>query len=137
MVDRATGYSVNSLMLSRSMEDAIRMIKTKWFDIHGAPASMSGDPEFNNTDTHAMCAEQNVKYEARPARRHNKIGTVESANSTVRLLVQRIQKDEAHFRTSRPGFRPASDYEILSRATFLKKMIYGRKIASSFELAKG
>ena len=35
MADVGTGFSVTSLMSSRCMEDASRMIKTKWIDVHG------------------------------------------------------------------------------------------------------
>lgn len=31
MVDRATGYLENSLVLSQTMKDALRMINKKWF----------------------------------------------------------------------------------------------------------
>ena len=110
MVDRATGYSHTSLMLNHSKKDALSMIRTIWIDIHGPPESMSGDPEFNKSKVHALCAEHNVKYEPRPARRHNKIGTVESVHSSIRLLVHRLLKDQDHFRKTRPGFQVASDY---------------------------
>lgn len=121
MVDRATGYSETSLMLSRCMEHALRMIETKWFDTHVPLSSLSGDPEFNKGKVHTLCAEYNIQYEARPARRHNKIGTVESAHSSIGFIVQRLQKDDVHFCATRPEFRPASDYELLSTATFLKE----------------
>ena len=68
------------------MENTISMITTKCFEVHGPPDLISGDLEFKNSEVHALCGDFNVKYEPRPARRHNKIGSVESTNSPVRLL---------------------------------------------------
>ena len=86
MVDRATGYSQTSLMLSRSMEEVLSMIKLKWFDIHGPPECKSGDSEFNNSDVNALYTERNMK--PLPAR----ICSIESPNSSLRLLLTFAQK---------------------------------------------
>jgi len=122
-------------MISRDMQDASQMISTRWFDVYGPPKHLSGDPEFNNETIHALCATYDIQYDDRPARRHSKIGSVESANSAIRLFVQRLLKDEQHYRKTRNRFQ--SDYEILSHATFLKNVLYGSKKLSSFEMAKG
>ena len=76
-----------------------------------------------------------MEYAARPARRHNKIGSVESANATIRLFVQRLLMDDEH--QSRARGTKKLLYEILSRGTFLNNVLYGGKQASSFELARG
>ena len=76
-----------------------------------------------------------MEYAARPARRHNKIRSVESANATIRLFVQRLLVDDEHQGTAR-GTKKLL-YEILSRATFLKNVLYGGKQASSFGLGRG
>ena len=73
MKDVATGFSATCLMMSREMSDASRMIVTKWFDVHGPPEVLSGDPEFFNDEISKICAAHNIKYDPRPARRHNKI----------------------------------------------------------------
>jgi len=135
LTDVGTGFSVTVLMISRDMQDASQMISTRWFDVHGPPKHLSGDPEFNNETIHALCSTYDVLYDARPARRHNKIGSVESANAAIRLFVQRLLKDEQHYRKTRNRFQ--SDYEVLSHATFLKNVLYGSKKLSSFEMAKG
>lgn len=135
MVDKATSMSATALMPSRNIDEAAKMITTRWFDIYGAPTVLSADPEFRKNSITSLCTDHNVTYEPRPARRHNKIGIVESNNKPVRLMVQRLLKSEAHRRSSRGLFR--SDYEILSKATFLKNIMFGSKQLSSFELAHG
>ena len=135
MVDVGTGFSATSLMSSWDMEDASRMIKTNWFDVNGPPRMLSSDPEFDNRVIRGLCTAAQVKYAARPARRHNKIGSVESANATIRLFVQRLLMDDEHHRKVRETSKLL--YEILSRATFLRNVLYGGKEASSFELARG
>ena len=135
MVDVETGISATSLMSSRDMEDASRMIKTKWFDVNGPPGMLSGDLELDNPVIRGLCTAAQVKYAARPARRHNKIGSVESANATFKLFVQHLLMDDEHHSTVRETRRLF--YEILSCATFLKNVLYGGKEASSFELARG
>ena len=135
MTDVATGFSVTALMNSREMNETARMITLKWFDVHGRPEKLSGDPEFNNEPINLLCAQHKVQFEARPARRHNKIGSVESGNDTIRLFVQRLLRDEKHSRST--GGKVHTDYEILSRATFLKNTMYGGKQLSSFEQARG
>lgn len=57
MVDWAMDHPETSLMLSPCKEDFIRMLKTRWFDTHGPPSALSGDPEFNKGEVHALCAD--------------------------------------------------------------------------------
>ena len=76
-----------------------------------------------------------MEYAARPARKQNKIGSVKSANATIGLFVQRLLMDDEH--QSRARGTKKRLYEILSRATFLKNVLYGGKQASSSELARG
>ena len=96
---------------------------------------LSGDLEFDNRVMCSLRTAAEVKYAARPARRHNKIRSVESGNATIRLFVQRLLMNNEHHSTVRETRKPL--YEILSRATFLKNVLYGGKEASSFELARG
>ena len=135
ITDVATAFTVTALMNSREMNKTARMIAIKWFDVHGRPEKLSGDPEFNNESIKLLCAQHDVIYEPRPARRHNKIGSVESGIDTIRLFVQRLLRDEKHSRST--GGKAHTDYEILSRATFLKNTMYGGKELSSFEQARG
>ena len=87
MTDVSSGFTVTALMQSRSMSEVTKMISIKWFDVHGRPQTMSGDPEFDNETIRLLCSRFNVEYQPRPARRHNKIGSVESGNQTIRLFV--------------------------------------------------
>ena len=125
MVDVGTGFSAASLMSSRDMEDASWMIKTKWLDVNGPPRMLSGNPEFENRVIRDLCTAAQVKYAARPARRHNKIGSVESANATIRPFVQRLLMDNEHHSTVIETRKLL--YEIVSRATFLKNVLYRGK----------
>ena len=115
-----TGFSTTSLM-SSWVEDASRTIKTKWFDVNGPPQMLSGDLEFDNRVFRSLCTATEVQYATRPARRHIQIGSVESANATIRLFVQRLLMDDEHKSTVR-GTRKLL-YEILSRATFLEHFL--------------
>ena len=60
MVDVGTRFSATSLMSSRDIEDASRMIKTRWFDVHGPPRIHSGDPEFDNRVIRRLCVTADV-----------------------------------------------------------------------------
>lgn len=52
------------------MADTSRMIKTKWFSVHGSPQILSGDPEFGKMTIRFLCVANEVYYTARSARRH-------------------------------------------------------------------
>jgi len=119
MIDRATAFSATALMFSRDMDDVASMIEMKWIDDNGTPRELSGDPEFSNEAIRKLCSDHHIAYQPRPARRHNKLGSVEAVNASIRLFVQRILRVEQHYRKTRNASR--SDYEILSRATFFKK----------------
>lgn len=98
------------------------MIRTNWFNIYVSPKSKFSDPEFRNDAITSLCDEYDVTFDPRPARRHNKI-------------VQRILSGDKHCRQNRGSYK--SDYEILSKATFVKNIIHGNKSGSSFELSHG
>lgn len=112
-----------------------KVIHVNWFCVHGPPTEISADPEFENADFRHFCASHNVKLAPRPARRHNKIGIVESSNEAIRYFVQRLLNDR-EFATER-GRPSLSDQEIVANAAFLKNLLSGSKLISSFELAKG
>ena len=71
-----------------------------------------------------------MKYAARPARRDNMIGSLESASATIRPFVQRLPMNDEHHSVARGTWMLL--YEILSRATFLKNVLYGVKEATCF-----
>ena len=135
MVDVGTGFSATVLMTSRDLDEAARFVELHWFNVHGPPRIVSGDPEMFKGSFKELLSRHYCKFDPRPARRHNKIGSVEAANNSLRVFVQRLLLDAEYARNT-TGTR-FSDYEILSRATFLSNVLYGSKKLSSFELARG
>ena len=135
IIDRITSFASTCFMLSRNLVDAAKIIKTRWFDIHGSPSSIFGDPEFRKAEITKLCIEYHVNYLPRPARRHNKIGSVESNVTAIRFTVQKLLKNEKHNRTEKSQYK--SDYEILSDAKFLKNIMYDNVSISSFEIVRG
>lgn len=133
-VDVSTAFSAAQLMDSREMDNAVRSFESQWINIHGAPTHVSADVEFLN-----KFAKQlhyfGIKFKPTPARRHNKLGVVERKNSVVRLLIQRLVKDGSYASASRAV--SITPDELLSRATYLSNILYGSKLLSSFELARG
>jgi len=83
------------------MDDVARMIATKWIDVNGTPRELSGDPEFSNEAIRKLCSDHHIAYQPRPFRRQSKLGYVEAGNASIRLFVQRILKDEKHYRKTR------------------------------------
>lgn len=82
-----------------------------------------------------MCAEKNIAFDPRPARRHKKIGSVESDNGTIWTLVKTLLFDKTHVQDTRNSYQ--IHFKISSKATILKNVMYGSKSRSSFELAHG
>jgi len=132
MTDVHTGFSVTSLQPTREMDIAAKAFELKWINNHGAPEVVSGDVEFLNSKFSSSLRYFHIMFEARPARRHNKLGVVERKNAVVRLIVQRFSKDAEFFN----GCVVAKE-ELLSRATYLSNILYGSKMLSSFELVRG
>ena len=133
--DTHTSISVAVQVKSRDQELACQIIRTHWFDSYGTPAEIIGDPEFENGYIREILRVHGVTLLPCAARRHNKIGIVESNHRAIRLLTERLYKD-AQRNHSLHGVK-ISDKEILSRAVFLKNIIHGNKKLSSFEQAKG
>lgn len=70
-------------------------------------------------------------FSARPARRHNKLGIVERGNGIIKLFVLRLARDQ-EFYLKNHG-RKRSFEEMLSQAVYLKNLMFGNKVMSSFE----
>ena len=135
MVDVSTGFASTVLMSSRDLDQTARFVEVYWFNVHGPPQIISGDPEMYKGPFKELLSRHYCEFAARPARRHNKIGSVEVSHRSIRVFVQRLLLDAEYTRnTLGVSF---SDFEILSRATFLKNALYGSKKLSSFELARG
>ena len=143
LVDVHTGFSATALVPTRDIDIAARTIEKIWVNIHGAPAKLSGDPEFMNKKFARLMERFSVTVEPRPARRHQKIGVVERKNAVVRTLVQRILHDVDFVNKALLGIDPADQDKnelhshILSRATYLSNVLYGSRTLSSFEMVRG
>jgi len=127
MRDRGTGYSEIEAVPTRDLDDAATSFDRTWISRHGAPATVSGDPEFNHFAFKNLLKSHDVKFEARPARRHNKVGTVERKNAVLRLILQRLLLQCPDTTVS----------SLIARANFLGNLFSGSKVASSFEQARG
>ena len=142
LVDVGTGLSATSLVPSRDIDVAAKTIEKIWFNIHGPPAKLSGDPEFVNGKFSELMKRFSVTVEPRPARRHQKIGVVERKHAVVRTLAQRILKDVEFVENAVHGNamdcdEPDLNAHILSRATFVSNVLYGSRKVSSFNLSRG
>ncbi len=76
-----------------------------------------------------------IAMEERPARRHKKVGVVESRHDALRLFTHCLLKDAEYYRATQGLV--TSDEAILSKATFLCNALPGHATLSSFELARG
>ena len=143
LVDVHSGFSATALVPNREIDVAARTIEKIWINIHGAPAKLSGDPEFVNQRFFKLMERFSVTVEPRPARRHQKIGVVERKHAVVRTLYQRILQDVAFMNKALLDVEPADQDKgelhahILSRATYINNNLYGSRTMSSFEMVRG
>ncbi len=133
--DKATGYSATVILSSRDMNEVATAFVRLWINSHGPPKAASADVEFVTEPFKDMLRNHGILFEERPARRHNKIGIVESGHNGIRLFVQRLLKDAEYNRLNYGLCIPKQ--EILSKATFLCNALRGNAKLSSFELARG
>jgi len=125
--DRATGYSELEVVPSRDLSAAALAFDRMWMSRHGAPSSVSGDPEFNRSAFKEMLSEHGIQFDARPARRHNKLGSVERKNGVLRPIIQRVSMQS-----------PDLDlHTIVARSNFLGNIFRGSRLVSSFEHVRG
>jgi hypothetical protein len=132
--DTSTGFSACCVQASRDMYLTGCNIQLHWIYLHGPPSECSGDPEFDNAAFIQYLNHHDITYKARPARRHNKTGFVESGHSSIKLLARRLVLDS---KSSTVHSRLPSFPEIIAHATFLRNLLYGSRILSSFEQARG
>ena len=69
-----------------------------------------------------------IKLSPIPARRHNKAGVVERKNRVVKNILERLDSD--------PNYNGYSFESRLSLTEFISNVMYGNKVASSFEMAR-
>jgi hypothetical protein len=133
--DTSSGLSACAVLSSRDMDAVCCMFESIWIYIHGPPLECSGDPEFNNPTCRSYLERHNISFHSRPARRHNKTGSVESGHSSIKLLARRLTND-LEMATMTMGLRPIYP-EIISQATYLRNILCRGRILSSFEQARG
>ena len=91
--DTHTSFSVAVQVESRDQELACQIIPTHLFVLYGTPAEIIGDPEFGNDYIREMLRVHVVTLLPSPARRHTKIGIVESNHRAIRFFTERLYKD--------------------------------------------
>ena len=96
MIDVATGLSVTKILPSRDIENVTHACEIYWFNVHGSPTKVSGDPEFDNKEFRNFLESKDSEFNPRPARRHNKVRSVESSNGTIRMFCERLLKDAVY-----------------------------------------
>lgn len=94
IVDTATSFSECALLPSREMPDIISALDRRWFSVYGAPANLGGDVEFSRSSKFRDFLKYYMtSLEARPARRHNKSGSVEGKDGIIRHFPQKLLRD--------------------------------------------
>lgn len=127
LVDTGTAFSECVITSSRKTDTIITTLNQEWILKHGAPAKLSADEEFSSGILTTFLSTHKICFKARPARRHNKVGIVERKNGTIKMIMERLQRD--HFK--------ASPRELIAKMTFLSNICSGSKLVSSFELVHG
>lgn len=127
IVDVGTGFSEIKIVDTRRADRLIEELDAIWICAHGAPEALSGDDEFNRAPIRSALQIRGIRFKPRPSRRHNKCGIIERKNGTIKRILERLVKADG-----------VSNVNILlARACFLSNCMYGSKLMSAFELAKG
>lgn len=77
LTDRGTAWSEMFIVANQNMETMKSSVERDWICIHGAPHALSGDDAYDKPNFHKFLKQHNITYRPRPARRHNKLGSVE------------------------------------------------------------
>lgn len=133
--DSYSGYSAALITENREMDLASYNLQIYWININGPPTSVSADLEFDNDDFKKALKTYDISFNRRPARRHQKMGSIESSNFVLRMITEKILADEDY---QLKKFATKTPIEvILSKAVFVSNIMYGQKLVSPFELARG
>ncbi len=120
---------------SRDMNEVATAFVRLWINSHGHPQAVPAHVEFVTNPFKDMIRNHGILFEERHARRHNKIGIVESGYNGIRLFVHRLLKNAEYNRLHYVLCIPKQ--EILSKATFLWNALRGNAKLSSFKLTRG
>lgn len=133
--DTHSAYSETDPLSIREMEQVAKAFEQVWINRHVNPTLVSGDVEFLNKTFKQGLSEFCTKFQAHLARRDNKLGVVETKNGIIRNLALRISSDADFFRHNHQ--KDYNKAELMSRATFISKIIYENKLLSSSKMARG
>ena len=133
--DSYSGYSAALISENREMDLASYNFQINWINVNGPPTSVSADQEFDNEDFKKALKTYDISFNRRPARRHQKMGSIESSNFVLRMITEKILADE-DFQLKKFATKTPIEV-ILSKAVFVSNIMYGQKLASPFELARG
>ena len=126
-VDGKHALSELKMVNSRSLDEVNSLFEMLWVHRHGAPTSVGGDPEFGKKSFTDMLHSHNIRWNPRPARRHQKSGTVERKNGVIQTIAQRLFVAN-----------PAMPLPLLlSRAAFSSNVVCGSKTHSAFAACHG
>jgi len=103
------------------------LFESIWIARHGAPVTVGGDPEWGKQPFKNVLDTHSIRWEPRPARRHNKTGSVERKIGILKPILLKLALDNI-----------TMDIDvIISRGNLLGNLFAGSRTASSFELARG
>jgi hypothetical protein len=127
IVDSATDFSVACIVPSRDLSHAASQFEDNWICIHGVPSSLAADPELARVHLKRILDKHHILFSERPARRHQETGCVERKNDVIRQIIHRLALAD--------NISPLSF--IIARASLCANKLFGNRIFSSFELARG
>ena len=127
VTDTGTRYTECSIVVKKDIDTIINMLESLWICRHGAPENISADDEYHRRKLTTFLDAHDIKFKARPSRRHNKVGIVERKNGTLKQIIRRLDADVT----------TADARTIVHRATFLSNLFSGSRLLSSFELVRG
>ena len=127
MTDRGTGWSETRIVPNQSVLTMQRNVEQFWICLHGAPQAFSADDAYDKPGFHTFLRQYSIVYKSRPSRRHNKLGTVERKNGTIKAIIGKLDSD----------ITDADAETVVARAEFLSTLFSGSRKLSSFQLAKG
>lgn len=109
---------------ANNMESTLEHI---WINRHGAPLRFSSDSEFQTAPMQRFLKKHEITPFERSVFRHNKTGVVERKHFTINLILEKLKL----------AIEITPHATLLSRSTFLSKIVSGNRILSSFESAIG
>lgn len=127
MTDRGTSWSEMRIVQNQNMKTMKICVEQDWICVHGAPNAVSGDDAYDKAEFRGFLKQHHIAYKPRPARRHNKLGSVERKNGTIKAIIRKLDSD----------LTDADAETIVARAVFLSNLFSGSRKLSSFQLVKG